>query len=518
MRTIHSIAQSLEEASREDEQEGKWYARPLAFCINSSLADKLSGPLRYVCFSPLVVLIVIAVLYVLFLIVFCPLWLLSYIITVAGSYLVFFVMFHYLAVYITRSIAFPGSTTAAQQQISAEVLRRIAAYLDGLASSTNEVCALLILVFAGQLDVAEVQSIQREILSIWMSAQYLPNIFYGVSQAVDFLKHEKKLSPEETISVNQLTKGMEDFSNTLQNLLNALTQNDVRKLQDRSFVSRLAKELPFRAQELSNSTGRCLAASESLRVSAGIVRPKPSGDDESDILGMIRPLLAWNSGVTGYDQLAFPFMRALLQRTYGAKIFSVKGSNDNFVDCLYINAEEARSIRAARASGSEYQAPPASATPVHSNKLVLFCGPNAGFFETIAQMDYETSWCGYYVSKGIDFVAFNYRGYGRSTGSPTPTALKADSIKVFDHVMKTYRPKTVLIHGESIGGMVACHLARNCAVNAVLCDRTFGSLDAAARRIMAQWAGSAVKYLALWNTNVIDDYLSVSCAKLVIQV
>lgn len=42
----------------------------------------------------------------------------------------------------------------------------------------------------------------------------------------------------------------------------------------------------------------------------------------------------------------------------------------------------------------------------------------------------------------------------------------------------------IVVHGESIGGMVACHLARHLPVDALICDRTFATLDATAARLM----------------------------------
>lgn len=519
MRSIHSLAQALEEMSREEDHGAgaasskPWYSH-CTLCLSSSVADQFVGPIRAICYSPVITLVVVLVVYLAFLIVFCPLWLLSFFITVYGSCAVFCILFHFLAVFITRSIAFPGSMVSTQQQVSAEVVKRVATFLEQIAKSTNEACALLMLVFTGQLAVAELANIQRELVNIWASLQYLPNLLFGVAQAVDYLKKERLLNEQELINTTQLVKGMEDFSSTLQALLSALTSNDLSKLQDRGFVSRLGRELPFRAHELASTAGKCLAASEVLRISANNVQPK-AAEDDGDLLAMVRPLLT--SKITGYNQLAFPFMRALLMRNYGAKIVHVKGSGDNGIDCVYFSSAEASRLKVAKAAGMDLSAP-SNHTPAVGNKMVFYCGPNAGFFETLAQMDIESSWLGYYLSRGVDFFAFNYRGYGRSTGSPTPSAIKADALKVFEYATKEYRPRSVLVHGESIGGMVAAHVAAHCNVTGLVCDRTFGSLDAAARRILAQWAGGAVKYAAWWSTNVVDDYLSVKCAKLILQV
>jgi surfactin synthase thioesterase subunit len=51
-------------------------------------------------------------------------------------------------------------------------------------------------------------------------------------------------------------------------------------------------------------------------------------------------------------------------------------------------------------------------------------------------------------------------------------------------LQQTRRPYRIIMHGESIGGMVACHVARNYPVDALVCDRTFATLDATAARLM----------------------------------
>lgn len=42
--------------------------------------------------------------------------------------------------------------------------------------------------------------------------------------------------------------------------------------------------------------------------------------------------------------------------------------------------------------------------------MVLFCAPNAGFYESFSQADLTQSWLGFYASRGYDICTFNYRG------------------------------------------------------------------------------------------------------------
>ncbi|RYG94612.1 hypothetical protein EON65_57225, partial [archaeon] len=163
--------------SREEENNSSpWFNSCLRFCVTSSLADQLHPAFRFIAYSPVIVLIAALVLYIVFLLVFTPLWLVSFGITSYGSLALSLVLLHYLAVYITRSIAFPGSNISTQQQISTETMKRISSYLENLATSTNNTCALLLLITSNQLALAELMNIQAELRNIWLSAQYLPNI------------------------------------------------------------------------------------------------------------------------------------------------------------------------------------------------------------------------------------------------------------------------------------------------------------------------------------------------------
>lgn len=50
----------------------------------------------------------------------------------------------------------------------------------------------------------------------------------------------------------------------------------------------------------------------------------------------------------------------------------------------------------------------------------MFCNPNAGYYE---YMYYETDWIEFYINKNIAIFMWNYRGYGKSTGDPTPQVI-----------------------------------------------------------------------------------------------
>ena len=63
---------------------------------------------------------------------------------------------------------------------------------------------------------------------------------------------------------------------------------------------------------------------------------------------------------------------------------------------------------------------------------------------------------------------FNYRGYGESTGVPDPSRIQLDGVFVANYLLTKLHVKTLIVHGESVGGLVACRVARDCDVAGIL--------------------------------------------------
>ena len=131
----------------------------------------------------------------------------------------------------------------------------------------------------------------------------------------------------------------------------------------------------------------------------------------------------------------------------------------------------------------------------------------------------------------MDVCYFNYRGYNLSEGVPTPDLLKSDGMCIFRYLRDVLGMTSIVLHGESVGGMVAAHIARQvCApggeeymnmvmgisspadadielghlgasggggglVKAVVLDRTFCSLDAVASQMLGAWAAYVIRLL-----------------------
>jgi pimeloyl-ACP methyl ester carboxylesterase len=60
----------------------------------------------------------------------------------------------------------------------------------------------------------------------------------------------------------------------------------------------------------------------------------------------------------------------------------------------------------------------------------------------------------------VNFSTFDYRGYGRSNGQPDVLILKADALRIYDHIRAQTQGK-LIVHGFSMGSFMAGHIAAN---------------------------------------------------------
>jgi len=84
-------------------------------------------------------------------------------------------------------------------------------------------------------------------------------------------------------------------------------------------------------------------------------------------------------------------------------------------------------------------------------------------------------------------VAFHYRGYRPSAGSPSAQALLADAPLVYDFAVGEVKPTQTIAVGFSIGSGIAARLAAERPVDALILVTPFDSLKAAAQALYP-WA------------------------------
>lgn len=103
---------------------------------------------------------------------------------------------------------------------------------------------------------------------------------------------------------------------------------------------------------------------------------------------------------------------------------------------------------------------------------VLFCHGNAG---NIGHRLYKISML---HEMGLNVFIFDYRGYGKSEGSPDEQGLYSDGDAAYDYLIreKKVSPRALILYGESIGGAVAIDIAERLSVKAIITEETFTSV------------------------------------------
>lgn len=77
---------------------------------------------------------------------------------------------------------------------------------------------------------------------------------------------------------------------------------------------------------------------------------------------------------------------------------------------------------------------------------------------------------------GTNVAVFDYRGYGRSSGTPTVANMQRDALAIFDTVNARY-PGRVIVHGQSLGSFIAAHLAQARPVAGTVLETTATSAE-----------------------------------------
>jgi pimeloyl-ACP methyl ester carboxylesterase len=98
------------------------------------------------------------------------------------------------------------------------------------------------------------------------------------------------------------------------------------------------------------------------------------------------------------------------------------------------------------------------------------------------------AWNGQHVAEYLhdlfpddDVIAFHYRGYAPSTGSPSARALIADAPLVYDLAVERVKPRRLVAVGMSIGSGIAAQLATSRKLDGLILVTPFDSLKAVAQ-------------------------------------
>eukprot|EP01084_Bolivina_argentea_P037786 69872_1 len=479
--------------------------------VYSSVADHLPNPWSFIVKSPHIVASFGILAYSFIVLIYWPFYGISFLITSGGSWLILFVSLYLIARLITRLIAFPGSAwflkRSIEQTYAVNVRDRLIIFCENV-------------LLLGQLARAN-----DRIIRDWERITFL-NAYMVVQDSLDPLgpfstlmaalkdlaacrvqeggktrDHQINVTDEALSAALSIANAFDNVHTATygcHNYLSAIYDAAAGLSSANFWEARASLEISKQHNDmLPELIASCLdlqAVVQSSFSSLSVPQPNMSERGEISYLQtqteskstlenftlLFKALFKSCNMPAGLDLMRFETTRMC----GGEQVWiPVEGA---ILDCCYVP------------SGSK------------DGRCCVFCGPNAGLWETHGlAMQFRIDWLAYYKSIGCSVMVLNYRGYGRSTGTPNPINLSRDVGQIMQWLKNEKGASRILIHGESIGGMVAAGAARRyCDVDTLVIDRSFGSLRAVAQRIVGSWAGPAVTMLAMGRTNTAEDYIS----------
>ena len=115
-----------------------------------------------------------------------------------------------------------------------------------------------------------------------------------------------------------------------------------------------------------------------------------------------------------------------------------------------------------------------------SKPTFILCNPNAMFYQYMVNQPHAY-YLRFFLNKNINVLVWNYRGYGLSTGTPTPSNIRQDGDQLLRYLRQTLGlTGKIGVYGRSLGGVVVSHLVDK--VDFIFADRTFSNFDVLANR------------------------------------
>ncbi len=109
--------------------------------------------------------------------------------------------------------------------------------------------------------------------------------------------------------------------------------------------------------------------------------------------------------------------------------------------------------------------------------VVLYCHGNAG------NVGHRVRMAKLLAGLGVDVLLFDYRGFGRSEGTPTEAGTYADAEAAWTYLVEArgVPPAKIVAYGRSLGGPIAASVAARHPVAGLVLDATFESIPALVR-------------------------------------
>jgi pimeloyl-ACP methyl ester carboxylesterase len=106
------------------------------------------------------------------------------------------------------------------------------------------------------------------------------------------------------------------------------------------------------------------------------------------------------------------------------------------------------------------------------NKIVLLCHGNAS---NVAREEWRMAGL---RDLGYAVLAFDYSGYGKSSGVPSERQMYKDASIMLALLMQTHEPSEIVVYGRSIGAPVAAYVAGRYGIPTLVLESPLSSMRA----------------------------------------
>ncbi|MCK5178391.1 MAG: alpha/beta hydrolase [Candidatus Omnitrophica bacterium] len=116
--------------------------------------------------------------------------------------------------------------------------------------------------------------------------------------------------------------------------------------------------------------------------------------------------------------------------------------------------------------------------PTAKSAVIFFHGNAGNIGDRLGKIDL-------FNKMGLNILIIDYRGYGKSKGSPTEEGVYKDAVAAYDYLLKRddMKGQKIIGYGASLGGAIAVDLASKRALTCLIVDSTFSSAADMAKRI-----------------------------------
>ena len=141
---------------------------------------------------------------------------------------------------------------------------------------------------------------------------------------------------------------------------------------------------------------------------------------------------------------------------------------------------------------------------------ILFCHGNGG------NIMHRLDSINIFHNLGLNCFIFDYRGFGKSHGTPTEEGTYLDARAAYDWLVnvKKVSPENIIILGRSLGGSIASHLASNVKARGLVIESAFTSYADIGSKF---YPYMPVRWFARFNYKTVDYLKNVYCPVMIIH-